>query len=88
MIMQRNLEVKTQLQASFTTILLIESEITFMSVFASPPLVKNSEIVSENSLLFSINVLLIGFYHGHNKPWFPLQTRSYQVSNNWTQQPR
>jgi hypothetical protein len=62
--MSNNLKVPIQHQVNFTIILLTELEIIFMFVFASRLLVKNSEIVSENSLHYSMNAQLIGFCLG------------------------
>lgn len=68
MIMLNNLKVLTQQPVSYIPILLIELEIIYMSVFASRQLDKNSEIVSENSQHFLMNVQLIGSCLGPNKP--------------------
>jgi hypothetical protein len=86
MITLNNSKVLIPLQVNFTAILLIELEITYMCVCASLPWVKNSEIVSENSLLSSTSVLLIGSYPGPNKLWFQSPTHSCPALNNLTRQ--
>jgi|JI61114C2RNA_FD_contig_41_955832_length_1271_multi_2_in_0_out_0_1 uncharacterized membrane protein YkgB len=86
MIMLSNSKVKILQRVNFITILLIELGIISMFVYVSLQWVKNSEIVSENSLPYSTNVPLIGFYHGPNKLWSQSQTHFYQASSNWIPQ--
>jgi len=59
-----------------------ESEIIFTSACASHLLVRNSEIVSENSLLCSMNAQLIGSCHGPKRHLFQSQSHSSKSSKN------
>ncbi len=82
MTMPNNLKVLTQLQVSSTTTLSIELGITYTFACAFLQLVRNSEIVSENSQPSSMSVQSTGSFLGPNKPWFLWLIHSCQVSNN------
>ena len=82
MIMPKSLKALILHQANSTTTLLTESEIISMFACASRLLVRNSEIVSENSQLCSMSAQSIGSCLGPNKPWYLWLTPSYQASNS------
>lgn len=82
MTMPKNSKVLIQLQASFITTLSTELGITYTFACAFLQLVKNSEIVLENSQPSSMNVRLTGSFLGPNRPWFLWLIHSCQVSNN------
>jgi hypothetical protein len=86
MIMLSNSKVKILQRVNFITILLIELGIIFHVCLCFSPVGQKFRDRFRKFPAFSMNVPLIGFYHGPNKLWSQSQTHFYQASSNWIPQ--